>query len=311
MPAPSIERISRLALVTADLVAAELFFEEAFDFVTSERRVCEGVQAELFGLPHAEIRETIMRLGDQEIALQAFDRAGKPYPGDSTSTDLWFQHFAIIVSDMASAYARLCKIGRFHPISEAGPQQLPPSSGSVSAFKFRDIEGHPLEFLCFPDGKGPAVWQEKRGDGLCLGIDHSAISVADTARSIEFFKRSFGLMLGEQTFNEGVEQSRMDAVADARVVVTALQPSRTPPHVELLGYQVGSRRPAAGDSRSNDLAATHFVFETNDLASVAEALTAQRARFVSPGIVRFADTTQAIMVLDPDGHRFVVRQAAA
>ena len=311
MPAPSIERISRLALVTADLVAAELFFEEAFDFVTIERRVCEEAQAELVGLPHAEIRETIMRLGDQEIALQAFDRAGRPYPGGSTSSDLWFQHFAIIVSDMPSAYARLRRNGRFHPISEDGPQQLPPSSGSVSAFKFRDIEGHPLELLCFPDGKGPAVWQGKRGEGLFLGIDHSAISVADTERSIEFFKRSFGLVLGEQTLNEGAEQSRMDAVADARVAVTALQPSRTPPHVELLGYQVGSRRLVAGDSRSNDLAATHFVLETNDLASVAEALTAQRARFVSPGIVAYADATQAIMVLDPDGHRFVVRQAAA
>ena len=251
-----------------------------------------------------------MRLGDQEIALQAFDRAGQPYPPGSTSTDLWFQHFAIIVSDMDAAYARLREAGRFIPISENGPERLPPSSGSVSAFKFRDGEGHPLELLCFPQGQGPAVWRDKRGDGLFLGIDHSAISVGETQRSVTFFEQGFGLTLGEQTHNQGIEQSRMDGVPEARVAVTALQPARTPPHVELLGYQVGSRRPISGATQSNDIAATHFVFETGDIAAVVEALAAQKASFVSAGIVTLRDQSRAAMVLDPDGHRFVIRQPA-
>ena len=309
MPAPAIERISRLTLVTADPVAASRFFEEAFDFITINHRICGEAEAQLVGCPNARISETVMRLGDQEIALQAFDPPGQPYPSGSTSTDLWFQHFAIIVSDMASAYDRLCRTGRFVAISEGGLQVLPPSSGSVSAFKFRDSEGHPLELLGFPPGGGPQIWQERRGGGLFLGIDHSAISVDDAERSVEFFKQGFGLKLGERTLNQGVEQSRMDAVPDACVSVTPLQPSQTPPHVELLGYHVGSRRPIAETTASNDIAATHFVMDTDDLASVAEALTAQGARFISPGIVRLTDGSEAIMVLDPDGHRFVVRQA--
>ena len=310
MTAPSIDRISRLVLVVADAMEAELFFEEAFDFVTLERRVCDKAEAELLGLPEAKIRETIMRLGHQEIALQAYDRPGQPYPAGSTSTDLWFQHFAIIVSDMEAAYARLRKVGRFIPISDNGPERLPPSSGSVSAFKFRDSEGHPLELLCFPEKQGPQVWQDKRGNGLFLGIDHSAISVDDTQRSVAFFEQGFGLSLGEQTLNQGIEQARMDGVAEARVTVTALQPAGMPPHVELLGYQVGTRRPISGATKSNDIAATHFMFETSDIASVVEALTAQKASFVSPGIVTLGDESQAAMVLDPDGHRLVIHQPA-
>ena len=48
--------------------------------------------------------------------------------------------------------------------------------------------------------------------------------------------------------------------------------------------------------------------ETQDLAAIVDALERANARFVSPGIMSLADGTQAIMVQDPDGHRFVVRQ---
>ena len=308
MGQPHITRVARLVMITADIEASERFFTEAFDCVTISRGAGGSAEAQLLGLPHVRIRETVVRLGDQEIALLAFDPPGKPYPADSTSTDLWFQHFAIIVSDMDAAYARLQAVGQFTPISESGPQVLPPSSGSVKAFKFRDAQGHPLEFLSFPDGKGPAAWQAKRGSGLFLGIDHSAIAVGDTRASVAFFEGAFGLKLGEQTQNEGVEQARMDAVPDAKVTVSGLDPAQTPPHVELLGYKVGARRPITQDTTSADLAATHFIMETDDLDAVVEALTECQARFVSPGVVALEDGAAAVMVLDPDGHRFVVRQ---
>ena len=308
VPKPEISRVARIALVVDQIMDAELFFEEAFDFVTIDRRVCHAADAELMGVPQARIRETVMALDEQEIALLSFDPPGKPYPHGSTSSDLWFQHFAIIVSDMEAAYARLTTVGRFTPISDDGPVRLPPASGSVSAFKFRDAEGHPLELLAFPAGEGPSAWEAKRADGLFLGIDHSAIAVGDTARSVAFFEAAFGLTLGQQTENRGPEQARMDAVPDARVIVSGLMPSRAPPHVELLGYRVGARRPIDGAATSRDIAATHFVLETPHLDTVVEALTLHRARFVSPGIVAMADGARAIMVLDPDGHRFVVRQ---
>ena len=41
---------------------------------------------------------------------------------------------------------------------------------------------------------------------------------------------------------------------------------------------------------------------------MVETLSAAAARFVSPGICTLSDGTRAIMVLDPDGHRFVVEE---
>ena len=176
MPTPSIARIKGVALVVSALADAETFFVEAFDAVVGERGPVGKATASLLGCPDATIERTLLRIGEQRIELLAFDPPGRPYPRGSTSTDLAFQHFAIIVSDVDAAYARLRTVGRFTPISVNGPVTLPPSSGSVSAFKFRDADGHPLELLAFPPGEAPPAWQG--ADGLFLGLDHSAISVA-------------------------------------------------------------------------------------------------------------------------------------
>jgi catechol 2,3-dioxygenase-like lactoylglutathione lyase family enzyme len=280
---PEITRIAHVALVVGDITEAELFFEEAFDFVTLERRIGDRAQAELYGVPHAQLRETVMELDAQRLSLLAFDVPGAPYPHGSTSTDLWFQHFAIIVSDMDAAYARLTARRGFTPISEGGPVRLPESSGGVTAFKFRDGDGHPLELLAFPAGSGPAYWERKRDDALFLGIDHTAIAVGDTARSIAFFDQAFGLELGTQSENVGIEQARLDAVPDARVTVSGLNPKTAPPHLELLGYHVGPRRPIAHATTSRDLAATHVVLDTHDLPAVVDARALRLARHRHPG----------------------------
>jgi hypothetical protein len=60
---------------------------------------------------------------------------------------------------------------------------------------------------------------------------------------------------------------------------------------------------------SNDIAATYVVLQTPDLAQTAQALEANSARFISPGICTMADGTQALMVLDPDGHRFIAEDS--
>ena len=310
MPTSPTTRIRRFVLVVAVLADAETFFEDAFDAVLIDRGHAGDATASLLGRPDARIGRTRLRLGDEEIELLAFDPPGRPYPRGATSTDLCFQHFAIIVSDMDAAYARLRTVGRVTSISTGGPVVLPPASGSVSAFKFRDADGHPLELLAFPSGGGPPAWEGKRADGLFLGIDHSAISVADTARSPAFFEQAFGLRLGQRTESHGEEQARMDAVPDARVTVSGLMPAQAPPHVELLGYHVGVRRPIDPATTSADIAATHLVLETADLASVVETLTALRATFISPGVVTLEDGALAVSVLDPDGHRFIVTQPA-
>ena len=78
-------------------------------------------------------------------------------PADSRGNDRWFQHVAIIVSDMGRAYARLRDHGVTH--ASTGPQRLPDwnvGAAGIEAFYFRDPDGHFLEVLQFPPGKGDA-----------------------------------------------------------------------------------------------------------------------------------------------------------
>ena len=91
-----------------------------------------------------------MRLGAATIAFVRFAIAGHAYPLGNRSNDLWFQHLAIVVSDMDAAYAHLGLAEGWQAISDNGPQQLPLSNGGVRAFKFRDPDGHPLELIWFP-----------------------------------------------------------------------------------------------------------------------------------------------------------------
>ena len=181
-----------------------------------------------------------------------------------------FQHFAIVVSDMTAAYANLQAFRNWTAISADGPQILPPSSGGVTAFKFRDPEGHPLELLAFAPGATPAHWAFQSGN-LCLGIDHSAISVADTDRSVAFYSR-LGLARTASSLNVGPEQEKLDDLVGAVVEVTALAPPiQTVPHVELLCYRRNFDRRKVSTNR-NDVAATQLVFEVEPDATRREDL---------------------------------------
>ncbi len=126
----------------------------------------------VFGLRMRVVR---MRLGDEAIELTEYlTPRGRPIPVDSRSHDRWFQHIAIIVSDMDRAYASL----RQHRVEHASPapQRLPDwnaNAGGIRAFYFKDPDGHPLEILWFPGGKGDLKWHQP-SDRLFLGIDHTA-----------------------------------------------------------------------------------------------------------------------------------------
>ncbi|OAH25872.1 hypothetical protein AX289_31160 [Methylorubrum populi] len=173
-----------------------------------------------------------LALGAQTIELApAADRGAGFAPANGTD----FQHCALVVADMEAAYAHLRGVPGWTPISRAGPERLPASSGGVSAFKFRDPDGHPLELLAFPPGAVPPVWRDR--PGLFLGIDHTAITVADTERAVAFYA-SLGFTVASRGVNRGAEQARLDAVADPVVEVTGLAPpGGAPPHLELLCYR--------------------------------------------------------------------------
>ncbi|MGH7970633.1 MAG: VOC family protein, partial [Limisphaerales bacterium] len=164
--------LSRIELVCRDPTGLAGFYQAAFGFL----KIIEP--EDISNQTNASVR---LRLGQQEIRLVSPRPMGQLYPAHVAGWNPLFQHIAIVVSDMASAYAHLSTIRGWSPISTSGPQLLPPASGGVDAFKFRDPEGHPLELIAFAPDTAPAHWQRLSRDG-CLGIDHSAVSVSGTSR---------------------------------------------------------------------------------------------------------------------------------
>ena len=280
--------LHHLRLCSAQAKALMTFYESALGFRQVAVEHLSGARMrERFGVAGRGLRITL-ELGSQKIKLLQFiDEPGADYPAGSDASARVFQHFAIIVADMAAAMAQLSQATGWTPISRSGPQQLPASSGGVTAFKFRDPEGHPLELLAFPPERTPAAWQHGSGRSPFLGIDHSAICVADSARSVAFYE-SLGLRLSHQSVNDDPAQARLDGLDQPVAEVIAMSPAYPTPHVELLCYR-GTSSEARLDVRANDVAATCLVFMPDLGLALPEACGASVQNLV-----------------DPDGHHLAI-----
>jgi catechol 2,3-dioxygenase-like lactoylglutathione lyase family enzyme len=248
---------------------------------------------------------TSVLVGEQELDLIAFDPPGRPYPAERASNDQWFEHVSLVTTDIRAVWERL-RAGSPGEITEGGPQLLPPNTGSVTAFKFRDPEGHPLELIFFPQGVGSPVWQENKGTGI-LGYDHTAISVTDVDRSIAFYTEMLGFHVDGRSLNRGIEQDRLDGLMGCEVDVVALKPAVvTMPHVELLHYRAPAGRTLNSEVRADDVASTRQIHKVDDLDALVRQLKAADVTFVSPGIVTLKDGERAAAIRDPDGHMIVL-----
>ncbi len=245
-----------------------VFYESAFDARVLTRKPDSGAPTSL-----------LLALGAQRVELLGLDVRGRLYPADSDASDIAFQHFAIVVSDIDAAYRELRTIPGWKPISRDGPQRLPARSGGVSAYKFRDPDGHPLELLEFPADNIPDRWPFAPASNGVLGIDHTAISVADTDRSIAFYE-SLGLRVTARSINVGPEQDRLDGLDGVAVEVTAMSADDATPHVELLCYRGWHVHSIVGVS---DIAATRIVFRSHG-----------------------SHGSRGEHLVDPDGHRLIV-----
>jgi catechol 2,3-dioxygenase-like lactoylglutathione lyase family enzyme len=277
-------RIWGFGLTSADANRLTEFYLTAFAarHVSSER--LSGARFERqFGVRGGALRHRL-EVGREALDILQFDTPGRPYPRPLSPYDTTFQHLAIVVSDMDLALSTLRRTAGWMPISSAGAQRLPEASGGVTAFKFQDPDGHPLELLAFPEHAVPAHWSERSGDGIFLGFDHSAISVRDTAISTGFY-RTMGFDVTAQTFNHGEAQARLDGVPSPQVEVTALSLTAATPHLELLCYR-SEVRPPQQALASNDLAATRIVLAADGLTTGVE------------------DTQR--LVIDPDGHHLLI-----
>jgi catechol 2,3-dioxygenase-like lactoylglutathione lyase family enzyme len=306
----AVTRIGRISFTTADADRLGAFYRQAFGFEAMETEHHGGESfARLTGVEGAQGRALPLRLGEQTIELLAFTRHGAPYPADIGCDDPRFQHIAIVVADMETVYLRLCACAGWTAITRPAPQRLPASSGAVTAFKFRDPEGHPLELIAFPADNVPPRWrQAPHRNGPCLGIDHSAIVVSDTAQSVAFYQQVLGFSVVGGSLNRGREQEQLDAVPGAVVEVTALDPgAENPPHLELLCYRSpGPPRGARAALSSNDIAATRLTLEVDDLPALEPRLAAARVRLISSGTVALPDNRPALLIRDPDGHALLL-----
>ena len=305
----------RVVITVADLEAMAAFYRDALGLnVGPAQVVCDPAWPTLLGLPAGTaVRAAHVRFGAETLALAAFDPPGAAYPAERASNDQWFQHVALVTGDIEAVWERLegakpeaiTEGAKPEAITEGAPVLLPPNTGSVTAFKFRDPEGHPLELIAFPKGVGDPRWQQ--GSPGIRGYDHTAISVTDLDRSLPFYTDLLGFHVGGQSLNTGSEQDRLDGLSGIHVDVVALQPAAVAtPHVELLHYRTPPGRTSAAEVKANDVAAVRQVHRVDDLRGVVARLQAARVPFVSPGIVAFQDGGQAAAVRDPDGHMIVL-----
>jgi len=299
--------VESMALTVSDMDQAIAFYSEVLDFEkVSDREVAGGDYERLQGVSDLKLRVVRMALGDEVIDLMEFiSPKGRSAPRDAKSNDRWFQHIAIIVSDMDQAYARLKSHGVEHVSPE--PQTLPdwnPNAAGIKAFYFKDPDGHPLEILEFPEGKGASKWHEET-DKLFLGIDHTAIVVWDTAESLSFYRDLLGFQVAGESTNYGAEQEKLNNVPRAKLHISSLK-VRSGPAIEFLEYLYPrDGNPYPQDAKSNDSIHWQTTLVVDDLGPLADRLRERGTVFVSSDIVTMpkeSNFQNALMVRDPDGH---------
>jgi catechol 2,3-dioxygenase-like lactoylglutathione lyase family enzyme len=312
--AQSVIAVDAIGMTVTEMDKAVDFYSNVLTFEkVSDVEVWGDQYERLQGVFGLRMRVVRMKLGDEAIELTEYlAPQGRPFPVDTKSNDHWFQHIAIVVSDMDKAYERLRQFKVKH--ASSGPQRIPDwnkGAAGIKAFYFRDPDGHFLEVIFFPAGKGDPKWQRK-SDRLFLGIDHTAIVVGNTDESLKFYRDAIGLRVAGESENYGTEQEHLNNVFGARLHISGLRAAGGP-GIEFLEYLApGGGRPTPADIKSNDVAhwQTHLVVKDADAAWTS--LRKSNGAFVSPGPIalpeRKLDFMNGLLIRDPDGHAMLLIQ---
>jgi catechol 2,3-dioxygenase-like lactoylglutathione lyase family enzyme len=293
---PVARAVGCLALTVSDAARASAFYAGVLQFTRAdERDQTDAGSAELDGIPGLRAHVVRLRLGSECVELvEVLAPRGRPKPPGERSNDLTFQHIAIVVRDMDAAYARLRQANVRQVSSE--PQRIPVSNraaAGIRAFYFRDPDDHNLELIWFPKGKGAPRWQAP-SDSLFLGIDHTAIAVSSTERSLAFYRDRLGMRVAGESENSGPEQEHLNAVFASRVRITGLR-AAAGPGIELLEYLApADGRPFPDDVHANDVIYWLTRLSATDIDSVAPGAVA-----VDENVNGFR---RGVVVRDPDGH---------
>ena len=309
-----IDGVDAFGITVADMDRAVEFYSRVLTFEkVSDTEVAGEEYEHLEGVFGLRMRVVRMRLGDEFIELTEYlAPKGRPIPADSRSNDRWFQHIAVIVSDMDKAYTWLRQNKVEH--ASSGPQRLPDwnrNAAGISAFYFKDPDGHPVEVLQFPPDKGLPKWHQATGK-LFLGVDHTAIVVADTDASIKFYRDVLGMHVAGESENYGTEQEHLNNVFGARLRITALR-GASGPGIELLDYLAPRNgRPYPEDEHANDVVHRQTVLVTRSADQAARELSRAKANYVSSGLIANQNKDlgfkAALVVRDPDGHAIEIEE---
>ena len=311
---PLVDGVDAIGITVSDMNRAVDFYSRVLTFEkVSDTEVAGDNFEHLEGVFGLRMRVVRMRLGDEFIELTEYlAPKGRPIPVDSRSNDRWFQHIAIIVSDMDKAYAwlRQNKV----EFASTGPQRLPDwnkNAAGISAFYFKDPDEHPVEVLQFPPDKGLEKWHRPT-DKLFLGIDHTAIVVWDTDASVKFYRDLLGMHVAGESENYGTEQEHLNNVFGAHLRITALR-GASGPGIELLEYLTPrDGRPFPSDEHASDVVHRQTVLLTRDAETAARQLQTSRVTFVSSGVVanqiEKLGFKKAFLVRDPDGHAVEIEE---
>lgn len=312
-PPVGVQSISSVGFTVSDMERSVAFYRDVLTFKPISDVEVDGPEYDqLWGIYGVRARVVRMQLGEQQIELTQFLSPPdfRPIPMPSYSHDLWFQHVAIVVRDMEAAWAQLRKhhVRQISPRPQTIPASNVPAAG-IKAIKFRDSDGHNLELLWFPEGKGNPVWK-RGGADLFLGIDHTAMTVRSTESSAKFYRDLLGMAIAGSTLNMGTTQQYLDSLPGARTRVTGVAPQIGPPGLEFLEYELPTAgRPFPADSHPTDLWHWQTTLAVSDIEAAAAALR-DTAQFISKGIVVLPDTQlgfkKGFLARDPDGHAMQV-----
>jgi len=311
-----IQSVEKVTITVSDVDKVKLFYIEALGAKEIKTTVFKKNELGLlFDIsdPTTEIKIALLQIGTEFIELQSFK--GKnikslPIPEDSRSNDLWFQHIAIVVPNMQKAFEAIQQ--KKATYVSTSPQTLPaylPAASGISAFYFRDPDGHNLEVINFPKGKGNPRWQSDTTMPFA-GIDHTAIGVSNTDAQYKFYKDILGMNIGGHSENYGTEQEHLNQVFGARLWITGMQGPKGF-GIEFLQYLAppgGRKYPV--NSHVYDLWHWHTTIKVNDIDSVYKSCMAAKFKLISKGLVSVNNNdisyTKSFMVRDADGHAVLI-----
>jgi catechol 2,3-dioxygenase-like lactoylglutathione lyase family enzyme len=295
-------------MTVSDMDQAIAFYTRVLPFrKLSDVEVWGEAYEHLEGVFGVRMRVVQLQLGNEVLELTDYlTPEGKPIPSDSRSNDRWFQHLAIVVSDMDQAYQHL-RQNKVQYVSTA-PQRLPdylPAAAGIEAFYFRDPDGHNLELIHFPPGKGDPKWQAPTNQ-LFLGIDHTAIAVSNTPDSLAFYRDALGLRLAGESENYGPEQEHLNNVFGAHLRISGLR-APAGPGIEFLDYLAPhDGRLLPPDTHTNDLVQWQTTLVVQNADAAAQRLQSIGYELISSRVVQMPDASlgfsKGFLVRDPDGH---------